>query len=451
VLNRRRFLRGAAGATLALPFLPSLVSSTAKAGPATPPQRVVFVYAAQQESERFLPATSGPLSSLAGTYLEPLAAYRDRMTLVHNMSGAGGHSAGHSESFTGFPWGWDNGDMADHWTPKGGPSIDQYIASRVGTETPLRTLGLSISDLGLGRDDHETSWRRLPRSGEEGLAVLPSAPGSVVSVPHVRSPSEGYSIVFGSGGEPTVDRTQLLRRSLIDSVIDDTARVHSRLALADQRVLDSHLSQLRDYERRLGSAVPFTCEAGFGRPAAGDLDRQTSAPLHFDSIVGAFRCDATRVATFSFAASQDEHAYRWIGDNITNFHQISHENGDYTSDPSGDHARVRRWQTSELAYFLDQLAAVPEGDGTLLDHTLVVWLCELGLWTFGVEGNNHSRGNTPAMLIGNAGGALRQGHIVDAAGDSYHRFLLTLLHAIGYRDVASWGEEGTSPISSLLT
>lgn len=442
-------MRGAAGAALALPFLPSL-EPTAAAGPPVPPQRVVFVYAAQQESERFLPAASGTISSLAGTYLSPLEAYRDRVTLVHNMPGAGGHSAGHSESLTGFPWGWDNADMADHWVPKGGPSIDQYIASRHGDATPLRTLGLTISDLGLGRDDHETSWRRLPRSGEETLAILPSAEGDVVSVPHVRSPSEGYSIVFGSGGEPVVDRQALMRRSLIDAVLDDTERLSMRLATADRRVLDAHLSQLRDYERRLGSAVPFTCDAGFGRPAEGDLDRPTSAPLHMDTIVGAFRCDATRVATFSFAASQDEHSYRWLGD-ITNFHQTAHENLDYTSDPSGDHALVRRWQAEQVAYLLDQLAAVPEGEGTLLDNTLVVWVSELGLWTFGTEGNNHSRGNTPAMFIGNAGGQLTTGRVVDAGRAHYHDFLLTILHALGYTDVTSWGFEGTTPITALLT
>jgi hypothetical protein len=186
--SRRNFLRGAAGASLALPFLPSL---TAQAGGDRPPQRVVFVYAPQQESERFVPAGSGSTFTLDGTYLDPLAAYRDRMTIVHNMTAQGGHSAGHSDVFTGFAWGWDDTDMDDHWTPRGGPSLDQYIASRIGTTTPLGALGLTISDYGNGRDDNETSWRRLPESGEESLAVLPSRRGSVVSIPHVRAPAEG--------------------------------------------------------------------------------------------------------------------------------------------------------------------------------------------------------------------------------------------------------------------
>jgi hypothetical protein len=445
--SRRRFLRGAAGATLALPFLPSM---TAQAGPATFPTRVVFVYAPQQESERFLPAGSGSSFTLDGTYLDPLAPYQDRLTIMHNMTAQGGHSAGHSDVFTGFAWGWDDTDMDDHWTPRGGPSLDQYIASRIGTVTPLGALGLTISDYGNGRDDNETSWRRLPDAGEETLSVLPSRRGSVVSIPHVRSPSEGYSMVFGTGGgTPMIDRQTLLRRSLIDAVLDDTNRVRATLALADQRVLDSHLTQLRDYERRLAGATPFTCDAGFGRPAAGDLDRPTSAPIHLDTIVGAFRCDASRVATFTFGASGDGEAYRWCS-GVTNFHEVVHSNADYTSDPPGDHAAVRRWQVQQIRYLCDQLAAVPEGDGTLLDHTLIVWCCELGLWTFGTEGNDHSRANVPALLIGNAGGAFRTGRIFDAGGAHFHRMHLSILHALGYTDVAQWGDEGSSTISGLF-
>lgn len=441
--SRRSFLRNTAGAALALPFLPSLT----RAQPSAAPQRIVFVYAQHQESQNFLPTGSGSSFSLAGTYLEALTPYRDRMTVVHGMQGTSGHSAGHSELLTGFPWGYDNGDGTDHWAPKGGPSLDQYLASRFGGDTPLRTLGLTISDQGLGREDHETSWRRLPTAAEAGLSVLPSAAGDVVAVPHVRSPSQAYTTLFGSGAPaPEIDRSVLLRRSLLDALVGDFGRVQARLDAADRQVLDAHLSLLRDYETRLGSAAPFSCDAGYGAPPSS-VSRQASAPLHMDAIVSAFRCDATRVATFTFAPSQDEHTYPWLG--VDNFHQIAHNNGDYSSDCVADHAKVRAWQIDQLKYLLDSLAAVPEGDGTLLDHTTVVWLCELGLWRFSGDGADHLRTSTPAMILGNAGGGLRMGQLVNAAGAHYHRLLLTLLHGFGFEDVARWGTSGTSPLADL--
>src|SRR5262249_55185796 len=159
-------------------------------------------------------------------------------------------------------------------------TLDQYIASRVGTDTPLPTLGLTISDRLFGSDDLETSWRRQPTAAEAGMTVLPSAMGTIVAVPHVRSPYEAYTSVFGTGSwMPMVDRTALLRRSLLDAVVGDFGRVEAGLSMADRQVLDAHLSGLRDYETRLGSATPFTCAGGPGAPAMGDIDRQTSAPL----------------------------------------------------------------------------------------------------------------------------------------------------------------------------
>jgi hypothetical protein len=446
--SRRHFLRGAAGATLALPFLPSL-ASRARAGTEGVPHRVLFVYAPQQESERFLPSGSGRSFDLAGTYLEPLGAYRVRMTVLHGMYGNYGHSMGHSEVLSGFPAGWDDRTATDRWMPKGGPTLDQFLADRAG-ETPLHTLGLTISDSGLGREDFETSWRRLPGAGEDASDALSSAPGPVVAVPHIRSPSEAYTLVFGtgSGSTPMVDRSTLLRRSLIDSVIGDYERVSAELALADRQVLDAHLTQLREHELRLGSAVPFACEGGAGRPAAGEIDRQASARLHMDTIAGAFRCDATRVATFTFGPSGDEESYDWLG--ISNFHQISHANLDYSRDPSADHARVRRWQIEQLAYLLDRLAEIPEGDGTVLDHTTIVWLCELGMWDFAYEGNTHSRDSVPAIIIGDAGGSIAPGQLIDAGGAHFQRLHLTLLQALGHRDVTSWGTDATAPLPGVL-
>jgi hypothetical protein len=267
----------------------------------------------------------------------------------------------------------------------------------------------------------------------------------VVAVPHVRSPLEAYNTVFGTGAPtPTVDRAMLLRRSLIDSVMGDFGRVGAAMSSADRRVLDAHLTQLREYETRLGSATPFACEGGASRPAAGDLDRRTSARLHMDTIVGALRCDATRVATFTFAWSGDEHEYPWLS--VQNFHQVAHGNRDYSSDPSADHAKVRRWQMEQLQYLLDQLALVPEGDGTLLDNTIVVWLTELGIWTFSGDGQDHARGNAPGLVFGGAG----TGQVYDASGAHYHRYLLSLLHAYGYADVEQFGTEGTSPLPGFV-
>src|SRR5882672_2432145 len=155
---RRALLRGAGGAILTLPFLPSLER---RARAATATKRIVFIYYPQNETEGMLP--KGADFSLTGTYLEPLQPYANKVTVFYGAKGAHGHQGGHSECLTGWP-----SPTFDSWAPTKGPSIDQLIADRMGNVTPMPSLQLTLqSKQRASSNDGTISWTSA------GLAIPP--------------------------------------------------------------------------------------------------------------------------------------------------------------------------------------------------------------------------------------------------------------------------------------
>jgi hypothetical protein len=175
-----------------------------------------------------------------------------------------------------------------------------------------------------------------------------------------------------------------------------------------------------------------------------------------DSIVGAFRCDATRVATLQLGCSGDDSNYTFLDPAATNYHDnVAHANQELVK-------VVRKWQFQQIAYLCDQLASVDEGNGTVLDNTLIACLPELG-W-FPASGmltyldssgrqqttdNNHLRFRVPAVLIGSSGGYFATGRYLDMKQAHYHDLLVTLAHAMGFTDVTAFGQAGTGPLAIL--
>ena len=436
--SRRAFLRGAAGASLMLPQLSSLMGRKAAAQGVGGPRRLICVYIPQQETEGFLPKTA-PFS-LTGTYLEPLEPWKNRMLFVHNMKGTDGHMEGHSESLTGFA----NAD----WRPTAGPSLDQLVAKRIGGATKLPSLELTgASPWDSNRDDGVHSWTDK---------CLP-----VQSIPDAR---RAFERVFGAvGGAPVVNTSALqaaelaakrkrLQKSLLDSLITDYKRTTGTMSPGDRQLLDAHLTLLREQEQRLqaepapsaGSAVCTTP----GAPAA-DIpwqDYPKRMQHHVDTIVGAFRCDATRVATLSFGLAQEGVEHTWIGSN-DNFHSIAH--GDVPN-AKEQHFAVRKWQAGLLANMLKGLESIPEGNGTALDNTTILRVSELGYYPWSQDATGrHLREQVSSLIIGNAGGYFKTGRMVDVQQSNYCNSLLTMAHAMGYTDVAKFGKSGTTPLAAL--
>jgi hypothetical protein len=435
--NRRRFLRGAGGAMLALPLFASL-TGRGNAAPPAPPKRIVFFYLPQNETADFMPSGSGTSFSLSGTYLEALQPFKEKLVVYHNLRGTSGHNEGHSECLTGFP------NVYPEWKPTQGPSIDQLIAGRLAGQTPLPSLEMSVAATRYSSTDGGTiSWT-----------------ASGLSVPPVNDPRAAFERVFGPVGpepddpdDPAEVRRRTLSLSLLDALIDDCRSLQRELSAEERRLLDAHLSLFRDQERRIKTAVPLSCDDPGNPPPVTHLEEwdpghwPTKVREFMDITVSAFRCDATRVATLLFGMSGDSTALPWAGFD-EDFHTIAHRD---TSAWREGHFQVRTWQMEQIAYFLGQLDSTPDGDGTLLDNTVVCCLPELGYLASGAGDNSHHRDNVAGVLIGGCGGYLKTGQLVDLGQQRYANLLLTLVHAMGYEDTSSVGVAGNKVLTRLVS
>ena len=169
---------------------------------------------------------------------------------------------------------------------------------------------------------------------------------------------------------------------------------------------------------------------------------RTVGRLQMDLLVRALACDATRVASLMWSTSSSMTRMTWLGISGTH-HDLTH---DVDADPTSRQqvAAIDRWYAGELAYLLAAMKSVPEGDGTLLDHTAVLWCTEIA------DGPTHARRNVPWLLAGSCGGAFTTGRVVDLGGRSHADLLLSLCHALGV-ELASFGNPayGGGPIAEL--
>jgi hypothetical protein len=436
-MTRRELLQGTAGAAISLPLLASLGEKRALADAASPPKRAIFLYMPQNETEDFTPTMASGALSFAGTYLAALAPYAAKALHVSNLTGTSGHEGGHTEWLTGWPGSTGN------FTPAKGPSLDQYIANRVGTATRLPTLGLTLApSYMLGNGGEVVSWTA------QGLPV-----------PSLGSAHQAFTQLFPSANvmnAPTGKTQQQLQKSVLDALISDYARINATLGASDRVLLDAHLTQLRQLEMRLASSPsPAMCTTPAAPAESGNMyypDLRKLVRDHTDVLVAALQCDLTRVATFAFGATGSEGPYDWDPVKVSYFHEVAHRDKAYTQDPRGDHFRVRSWYSQQVAYLLQRLDSIPEGTGTLLDHTLVAWLPELGYYPTtegGSSPNSHLRDKISVLLFGGSG-YFKRNAMIDAGQSHYHNLLLTFGQAMGYPDLKTFGAQGSTPIASLL-
>jgi hypothetical protein len=429
------FLRGAAGAVLAVPMLGRF--ERRRAIGAAPTKRIVFVYIPQNETEGMLPKAGA--FSLAGTYLDALTPWQSKVTVIYGAKGASGHQGGHSEHLTGFP-----SPSFESWAPTQGPSIDQLIATRMGNATTMPSLHLTLQskDRASGNDG-TISWT---------AAKLP--------VPPMSDPYQAFLKVFGNptGANPTdaaVTRQRALKKSVLDALMSDYGRVNARLDASDRLLLDEHLTLLRQQEQKLAGMTSFSCSM----PGAAPPDRKPpsydsgnwpqKSPEQIAILTSALRCDATRVATFMLGFSQETNHHAWLGRDV-DFHTVAHD----SNKPNyyDNHFSIRRWQYGQVAALAKSLSEAPDpsGTGTVLDNTTIVCLPELGLIATGDEAHSRSAPKgVGGVILGDCGGFFKTGRAVDLGGTSYHNLLLTLVHAMGYTDVTKVGEKGTTVLTAL--
>lgn len=412
-LSRRQLLQlGAASAgVLGLPMLlPE--AAIAKTGA---PQRLVIVFTPNGTvPDAFWPITQGSETDFRlNTITEPLAAYRDRLLLIKGLNievaqtGPGGpHQKGvgglltNAELQTGsFKDG--DGKLAG-WA--NGISVDQELAKHIGQGSYLPSL-----ELGVRASGNEVR-SRISYSG-------PGAP-----MPPINAPVVAYDRLFSNFLQ--TDATATARRQSVLSAVKQQYDVLTpTLSRTDQTKLEQHLDLVRGIERRLGIDTVGACVAPTS-PGEIAVDDENTMPAltsaHLSLITAAFACDLTRIVTLQFSSAINEIRYPWV-QSFGSGHMLSH-----STDAASQDEIVRRetWTASQICELMRQLASVPEGNGTMLDHTLIVWANELG-W-----GSSHTHNDIPFLLAGGAPG-VRFGRYLELASTGHGALLTSLLNVMG--------------------
>ncbi|HEX6244373.1 MAG TPA: DUF1552 domain-containing protein [Polyangiales bacterium] len=403
-LLSRRALLGGLGATGVSTLL---ARAGARAQPI--PTRFVFVHV----PEGLWATAQRPLSGTTklGPIFEPLRPYQSRVLVLNGLHmtsrdhgpGLDRHARAMGHMLTGT-------EMLND-TSAGGISLDQKIANAIGAASPIRSLHLAVRIV----------------YGDMNGRPLWSAPGRPVAA--LQSPWDAYRLIFGaSPGKTPFD----LRRSTLDHALRDLASLRVTLAASDRLRLDAYQEGLRDVERRL-TTIPPPTNPGCQPPTLGtqvdvrdERHYEQIGQLHMDLIVQALQCGVTRVATLQYGNSNDQCAYSFLGVNNLGHDLARNNNG---CDPTGaKKTTVYQWYARQAAALMGKLEAIPEGSGTMLDNTLVLWASEFG------DSYSHAADKLTWLLLGNAEGRFRSGRILDAMGRSTNDLHTSLCNAFGISD-----------------
>ncbi|RYZ07998.1 MAG: DUF1552 domain-containing protein [Myxococcales bacterium] len=443
-ISRRNVLRAASGAAMALPFLPSLLSRSARAQAAAVPKRFVTMYTPNGViHEGWWPTAVASESSfeLSASHA-PLQAHKDRLLILGGLEmkvaaeGPGGpHQRGIGALFTNTQLGegvfMDGCGRTAGWAT--GISVDQRIANAIGVDSPVASLQLGV------------------RATENDVQGRISYAGSGTPLPPLSTPLDVYTRVFEKflppPATPDADAAKALlaqRKSVLDAVAKEFTALNSQLGAQDRQTLDAHLTLVRDVERRL-SLSAGDCQKPDVPPEldpVSETDMPAIAELELDLLSLAFACDRTRVASFEVSTALNRIRYPWL-ESMGEGHTLSHSG---SSDVSATAQLIKRqaWHAGLIARLLDRLGAITEGEGTVLDSTLLFWGNEVSM------GTTHSHDNMPFLLAG-GGWAFRTGRYLQYQGNSHADLLVSLLNAMGVAD-ATIGNAAfcTGPLPGLV-
>jgi len=417
-LPRRTFLRGA-GVTLALPLLDAMIPSFSDAAVAGPVRRLGFVYIPMGCNWfQFFPKEVGKLTELSPT-LSTLTPVLNQVTVISNLELKNSYSPGnHATSNSGF-LSAARAKMTEGADYELATTVDQIAAKQLGKQTPLPSLELAVdATTPIGACDggmsciYETSlsWSS------------PTTP-----LPAEANPRVVFERLFGDGGS-AADRLAALREdgSLIDFVSDDIAHVQKKLGPGDRTKLSQYLDTVREIERRIQKAEQQTANS-----AAPDLTRPIGVPsaygdhakLMFDLQALAMQADITRVITFQLAREASTRTYPEVG-----VPEAHHPTSHHGNDPEklAKLAKINAYHVSLFAYYLEKLKSTPDGDGSLLDHSMIL----LGSGMGNPDVHNHV--NLPIVVAGGGAGKLKGGrHIKYEEPTPLANLHLTLLDKIG--------------------
>ena len=422
-LSRRAFLQGS-GTMLALPLLESMVPAQTplRQTAAQPRSRLACMYVPHGATmDKWTPATEGTGFTFT-EILKPLEPYRERLNVVSGLAhpyvaGAGGADvsagANHTRAAAVFLTGAvpERGAQAHL-----GVSVDQVAARLIGQDTPLPSLELSIEEAVLACEASFSCAYRNSISWKSPTDPLPMQ----------NNPRLVFEKLFGDGSTSAERRARRQEsRSLLDSVTGQVSALQRDLPPGDRRRLGQYLDDVREVERRIQRAEATVREDLTlpDVPAGVPPTFQEHLKLLMDLQVIAFQADITRVSTLMFARELSGATYPET--NIRDpFHNLSHHSNDRGN--MDRFAQLNTYHATKVAYFLEKLKTTPDGDGTLLDHSMVLYGSSLS------DGNQHNFSPLPIILAGGASGKLKGGRHLQFAKDTHmSNLLLAMLKTLG--------------------
>ena len=439
-LERRTFLRGV-GATMALPFLDAMVPAAAKSVKAVPRLGCIYVPNGVFQPA-WLPTAEGADFELPAS-LRPLAAVRDQVLVLSGLAhhqadpfdgdgGSGDHARGSAV--------WLSGVHA--WTHKKGAEVklgttaDQLAAEELGRDTSLASLELTLERSNvLACEDGNCLWSQTI-----------SWRSPTIPLPMEIHPRMVFETLFGEGGSGAQRLARVREeRSLLDSLIQEIASLKKRLGPADQTAVAGYLDAVRDVEQRIQAAE---------RQNASDValslpDRPTDVPesfedhtqLMFDLWTLAYQADITRVVTMLMGTEASVRTFPQIGV-PEQHHPMSHHRYDPVFIEKK--CKIDTYHVQLLAKFIERLRATPDGDGSLLDHVMLLYGSGIG------DGNLHTHYELPCLLAGGGAGTLRSGrHLKFAANTPMANLLVTMLDKLGVNVDRFADSTGRLPIEPL--
>jgi hypothetical protein len=400
MIDRRTVLKGF-GACLALPFFESLAvgssTSSIKA-----PIRTAFIFVPNGINMDFWTPKSSNYE--LGGILSPIEHLKNNVSVISGLAqknafalgdGPGDHARSAASWLTGCHPRKTNGANI-----KNGISFDQIIASHFTNSTKFSSLELGCERGGLAGDcdsgyscaySNSISWRS---------DITPAAKET--------DPRLAFERLFKSefSGEDEISRKMRLEenKSILDFLNEDAKRLHKKLGRTDQTKLDEYLTGIREIERRIGFAEKESAEslsiAKFNNLTQLPTDYSEHIRLMGDLMVLAFQTDTTRVATFMFANEGSNRAYKMIGVN-DGHHEMSHHQRN--SEKLDALYKINKFHVEQLAYILDKMNSIKEGDKTLLENSMLVYGAGI------CDGDRHNHDDLPILLAGNAGGKIKKG------------------------------------------
>jgi hypothetical protein len=428
---RRQFLRNLGVGAAAFPFLSGLHSLAADDQPGgIRPQRLVIMFSPNGTlPDEFWPAEyGGDVPLKLKPMLQALEPFQDHTLIlkgVNNKIGGDGdnHMRGMSCLLTARELNPGNiqggSDSPAGWAS--GISIDQEMRNFYQSTDATRTRFGSL-EFGVAVPNRADPWTRMCYAG----ADTPVAP--------IDDPGQMFEKLYGGAK----DRKHVA--SVLDFVKTDLSRASKKLSAEDRAKLEEHMQHVRQLELDIAAAESQS-ELAHPEPEidpeielVNDNTPQISR-MQIDMLVNSLANDMTRVASLQFMRSVGQARMRWL-DVQEGHHSLSHE-PDNNADAHEKLRKINAWFASELAYMCQRLAAIPERGGvggTLLDHTVIVWVNELG------KGNSHTLSNIPILMVG-GGAGFRMGRALDLGDVAHNRLWMTLAHGLGHTQLPSFGTE----------